>query len=227
MFQYCTNVLVSDVDCGECLNNCEHAPNLLGSSCVDGSCQCPAGSTPCGDVCCPPEAVCANGVCQCPSGNCDCSGFSFPFLTCDGQCVNFVSDPLNCGGCGRVCPEGICVRQRCEPCAEGLTACGPTCVDLSADPANCGACGTVCAENVACIDGRCANATGGSGEPPVVPTPGATDGTITLPNTGAGVGSRSDGHSVGPLVGGGLAILAAAGARLRSRLRTGRNADQR
>jgi endoglucanase len=38
---------------------------------------------------------------------------------CDGQCLNILSDPLNCGGCGRTCTNGAsCVNASCV-CSEG------------------------------------------------------------------------------------------------------------
>ena len=78
-------------------------------------------------------------------------------LNCDGTCVYYLTDPLNCGACGNICPsgqscsEGACVAQ----CPAGTTLCGGTCVDLLSDPLNCGGCGNACGDNQICTGGAC------------------------------------------------------------------------
>jgi hypothetical protein len=78
-------------------------------------------------------------------------------LNCDGTCVYYLTDPLNCGACGNICgagtscSEGVCVSQ----CPIGTTLCGGTCVDLLSDPNNCGGCGNVCGDNQICTSGAC------------------------------------------------------------------------
>ncbi|HEV8375604.1 MAG TPA: hypothetical protein VGR38_05140 [Candidatus Polarisedimenticolia bacterium] len=78
-------------------------------------------------------------------------------LNCDGSCVYYLTDPLNCGACGNQCAagsacyDGVCVAA----CPAGTTLCGETCVDLLNDPLNCGACGNACGDNQICTSGAC------------------------------------------------------------------------
>jgi hypothetical protein len=48
---------------------------------------------------------CINGTCSCaPETN-----------RCGNQCVDVLTDPTNCGGCGRACNPGqICVNGACQ-----------------------------------------------------------------------------------------------------------------
>lgn len=112
--------------------------------------------------------------------------------TCDGECVDLMSDLENCGTCGNSCVpaavginciEGVCVRISCP--AALPTYCGTlgeedpnyvdNCADLETDPNNCGACGNVCASGV-CDDGVCAPDAGGD----------SGGGVGSLPSTGSG-----------------------------------------
>lgn len=36
------------------------------------------------------------------------------YVACQHQCVRVYDDPLNCGGCGIVCPSGVCTAGVCE-----------------------------------------------------------------------------------------------------------------
>ena len=85
---------------------------------------------------------------------------------CDGSCVELMSDPDNCGGCGNQCPPTAgCIDGQCEaPCQDGGgSLCGATCVDLSSDQNNCGMCGNACVGLQLCVGGSCEDAQGGSG----------------------------------------------------------------
>ena len=88
---------------------------------------------------------------------------------CGGVCVDVLSDPYNCGGCGGVCGLGwSCINAVClgeappagvslvDCAAQGLIDCGGFCTDLSVDSANCGACGNSCALGGYCTGGVCA-----------------------------------------------------------------------
>lgn len=104
---------------------------------------------------CGSDAPCASGAC------------------CNGRCVDWLSDPQNCGGCGIVCSTGQCVRgdmgnPHCtcsatdggactstfEPTcnADQLCSCGPSsngvCNSLNAD--SCGPRGCTCGGGAAC-----------------------------------------------------------------------------
>jgi hypothetical protein len=77
-------------------------------------------------------------------------------------CVNTMTDPANCGMCGKSCNGQACNAGVCG-CAAGQTACpagSGVCKDLMSDNANCGACGAPCAAGQACSSGKCS--TGGS-----------------------------------------------------------------
>jgi hypothetical protein len=138
---------------------------------------CPTGTTDCGGVCLDLQNdinncgacgnVCPEGqpgfVRGCAEGNCffmrerACAeGLS----SCNGVCVDRLTDPANCGLCGNVCAAGeICFGGQCareHRCDAGLTNCSDVCVDLLIDPANCGVCGHVCAAGEICFGGQCA-----------------------------------------------------------------------
>jgi len=103
----CNRPLQADEDCCNCIprkrgspQNCagDCRPCPSGRTCVNGSCQCPAGTRDCGDgYCCPNARECCNGTC-CPSG--------MGMKCCNNKCVNTYNDVNNCGGCGQKCPQG-------------------------------------------------------------------------------------------------------------------------
>lgn len=80
-----------------------------------------------------------------------------PFETaeCDGECIDVVGDPDNCGGCGIVCDgDDPCSRGSCG-CSEGYTGCDREyCAYLETDESNCGGCGVECSGGEACT-GTC------------------------------------------------------------------------
>ncbi|KAH6557102.1 hypothetical protein KP509_1Z134600 [Ceratopteris richardii] len=59
---------------------------------------------------------------------------------CRGRCRNVHNDAMNCGACGRFCPQGYAY-------------CAGSCVDLSRDHGNCGKCGNVCPSGLTCQRG--------------------------------------------------------------------------
>lgn len=105
--------------------------------------------------------------CICPPGQTFCAMYAVepPW----GVCADFTSDPNNCGGCGRVCPEatdrsrgsceyGVCKRECGARWADCNGNVDDDCeVDISSDPLNCGGCGVACdaAAGQACAGGRC------------------------------------------------------------------------
>ncbi len=78
-------------------------------------------------------------------------------LNCSGTCVDYLTDPNNCGGCGVACGTGqICDTGTCvSTCPLGQTLCGAECVDLTSDPLNCGGCGIACGTNQICTNSTC------------------------------------------------------------------------
>lgn len=80
------------------------------------------------------------------------------FASCNGLCVNVLSDATNCGACGVACAAGeVCDLGGCAlNCAGGSTKCGNACVDVQNDPAHCGNCDTTCAAGEVCDNGTCA-----------------------------------------------------------------------
>ena len=83
----CADLRFDDSNCGACGAACAD-----GGRCVDRGClpvDCPAAGR---------GAGCAIAS----------DGGSSHGLCCDGKCVDFSSDPLNCGGCGVDCASGIC-----------------------------------------------------------------------------------------------------------------------
>ena len=88
----------------------------------------------------PPE----DEVCPCRSGQ----------ERCGDVCVSprsaYRNDPANCGGCGVVCPNGICGNGACLECATAGDCASP------ADPCQVAAClGGTCANSpVACVTGE-------------------------------------------------------------------------
>lgn len=68
--------------------------------------------------------------------------------TTSGACVNIDNDPLNCGGCGKVCEranaDARCANQQCQyNCHAGTHDCGGVCVSDS-DLSQCGPTCTKC-----------------------------------------------------------------------------------
>lgn len=96
-------------------------------------------------------------------GVCNGSGRS---LICNGFCTDVLSDPNNCGTCGRICnasetcSNGWCVSTA-TVCSLGQTACGSQCVDTKSDRNNCGVCFKVCPQAQICVDSSCVCPGGG------------------------------------------------------------------
>lgn len=78
--------------------------------------------------------------------------------TCDGECVDLMSDDDHCGSCKNSCtaPE-VCSGGSCQsPCTDGFTNCDGTCVDLETDEGHCGDCtDAACASGELCEGGAC------------------------------------------------------------------------
>jgi hypothetical protein len=174
----CVVLSTDPLNCGACGNVCT-LPNAT-EACVAGACliaACDAGfancnaitsdgceanlqtSTAncgaCGKLCNLPNAssTCTSGLCMigsCSTGWADCDG-----LAATGCEVNTVSDPANCGGCGKACslPNALegCEAGNCTivSCTNGFGDCDQVItngceMNLFSSASNCGTCGTVC-----------------------------------------------------------------------------------
>lgn len=92
---------------------------------------------------------CRGGQCLCPDGQASC------ISTNGTTCLDILSDPNNCGACGRVCGNGgSCVGGACQ-CAGRFNLCLGVCVDLLTDAQSCGACGRRCGTGQSCSEGEC------------------------------------------------------------------------
>jgi formylglycine-generating enzyme required for sulfatase activity len=79
-------------------------------------------------------------------------------FSCNGRCVDTLTDPENCGGCDVVCDPR---SETCEAgaCAlrEGFGRCGGGVINLETDRENCGGCDVVCdPRSETCEAGACA-----------------------------------------------------------------------
>ena len=179
---FCTDPETDVHNCGLCGNDCTLRAGVDGSrvTCAAGRCvftgACLPGRANCSgnpdDGC---EAVvttaarcgsCTN-TCRDPTPNCGMmagapggyactSGCVAPAnQRCGSSCVNTMTDPLNCGACGTVCPSGLrgtpaCAMGRCTlTCIANYGDCDgiPTngCETIvSSNVSNCGMCGNVC-----------------------------------------------------------------------------------
>ncbi|MBW2527599.1 MAG: hypothetical protein JRI23_25685 [Deltaproteobacteria bacterium] len=109
------------------------------------------GSPPVAEAC---DEDSATPVCL--EGTCAADGGDF-FEEAGGACVNFETDPFNCGAAGNVCPPGeVCTDGTCaSSCEGGETDCSGSCVNLMASTAHCGECGNVCEADELCSQGMC------------------------------------------------------------------------
>lgn len=114
---------------------------------------------------CRPEEICVAGKCQPASENCwwPCDPLRGELCCGHGACVDYLSDPHNCGSCGMQCDAGeACVGGHCQ-CAGPTARCGDECFDLGFDNDHCGACGHECSviAGERCVYGECLQ--GGTG----------------------------------------------------------------
>ncbi len=117
-------------NCGACGNKClVYKPLRMTSRCVNGAC----------------ELECMNDPFR-PTDRRNCNG-----EVDDGCEVDVLTDPENCGACGKACGAGQpCIKGKCG-CPANQIACpsgpGPNdvrCVDPKTDDENCGGCGVIC-----------------------------------------------------------------------------------
>jgi hypothetical protein len=139
--------------------------------------------------CCPADQVCTFQGCCNPAQACGtlcCPGMQ---ICCGGVCKDKNTDPINCGGCGIVCPappnsSPVCANGTCDfacnsgfnrcgsgccpmqqaccagtCCPPGQSCCGGVCKDTNSDPNNCGISCKVCPPGPANSTPICANGT--------------------------------------------------------------------
>ncbi len=143
-------------------------------------------------------------------------------LLCNGKCVDFISDAVNCGGCGVTCPTpqggtAQCINGLCGgSCPAPSQICGvrpdagslaALCTDVTRDPVNCGACGNVCLAQQTCNAGVCTSCPAGQLQCPISGSPGQTQCKAVLSdnancggcgNACTGTSSCQDGACVAP-----------------------------
>jgi hypothetical protein len=166
----CADLKTDPMNCGKCNTMCP-----MGATCVQGSCQCPAGQTKCGANCVDTKTdiancgkcgtICGNdagapmggGMWQCMNGACV-VGCPMGKTNCSDACVDTQTDMDNCGMCGNPCDPML------ETCSSGLCCkmnekvCNGMCIDVKGDAKNCGMCGNVCPmNNPVCSNGMCTN----------------------------------------------------------------------
>lgn len=163
----CVDVSVDPAHCGACDVDCDAMPNVRGpASCAAGQCiphTCEPGwgicaprsfecttpiSTPerCGacDHTCPPEVPLCERVEEDGMVSFRCARACAIGELCDGACVDTMSSPFHCGGCGLICPSpqdavatcalGVCGLE----CNEGFHLCGGDRCVTGDDVATCG-----------------------------------------------------------------------------------------
>jgi hypothetical protein len=172
-----TDLGTDPANCGGCGQTCR-APKNSSATCIEGRCGivCDPGYTQCGEICvdllnnalhcgacetpCPDGKVCREAGCRCDEGGCPpdfvqdpetCACVCREGLTrCGEGCVDLLTDPDHCGGCGAICASGECINGACS-CA------GPTFGCAAPDECCSGTCceGVCCGAGEACGKGRC------------------------------------------------------------------------
>jgi hypothetical protein len=128
--------------CGKTGAKCsKNKPCCKGLKCCKGKC--------CGEMCCAGKCCGANKTCV--SKKCVCLP---PFETCNGRCVDTMTDRHNCGRCGIDCPSGsVCCGGIC--CLSGEACCNGRCTDTMMDLGHCGSCVNSCITKCNCGSDNC------------------------------------------------------------------------
>jgi hypothetical protein len=107
----CTNLNASTAHCGGCNRFCP-----TGAACVNGVCQCPAGTRPCGGQCWPNAQLCCQNA-GCPPASTDC---------CPG-CADFMTVPP---GAGWAAWRQTNPGQKWATCPGATFTCNPSLVTI-------------------------------------------------------------------------------------------------
>jgi len=122
-------------------------------------------------ACEPGKADRCNGTCAC-GGNPPCTGDD---ICCGGVCIDPLTDPANCGGCGNDCDEQVvnvsaarCVEGTCDyaGCAAGYLDCNDNRSDgceTEMSTTRCGECDTNCEDILQNTEGITCEARGAGG----------------------------------------------------------------
>ena len=147
----CVDLATDEDNCGACDDPCSSGQFCCGSTCVAGN-----DRNNCGDACstCGGDQLCCGGSCtdrtttQCSSCTSGCAGGECCVDESMGMCIDTNTDPMNCGGCGDVCPAG-------QGCRNGscCTMCAGSCVNTNTSASHCGGCNRFCA--LGCCGGSC------------------------------------------------------------------------
>ncbi len=131
------------IRCAPSFDNCDgNAANGCETALSSDVANCSA----CGRAC-----TTRNGTPACTTGTCTIARCNTGYDNCNGDPLDgcetaLLTDPRNCGGCGRpcatgqVCSSGVCVTS----CPTGQALCAGACVDTQTSPSHCGACGNTC-----------------------------------------------------------------------------------
>ena len=143
-----------DTECQPCescfRNNCSALACNNPTTCSTGGCdpatphQCVTPAPQNEGAPCATDSVCSNGEC-CPIGT----------TNCGAGCVDFQTDPNNCGTCGNTC-------------GADETCCSGECLDSLTDTQHCGNCGNSCGASQSCQNGQCVAAPAPPAPPPPI-----------------------------------------------------------
>ena len=97
------------------------------------------------------------GACACPATK---STQCYNAALARNECVDSLSNPGHCGGCGNKCPAGVACKGGICQCPAGSLFCkgssgqSGVCTNIGDDPKHCGSCAKVCATGK-CVAGQC------------------------------------------------------------------------
>jgi len=128
----CKNLQADDQNCSACGMLCTAPTDPADTRWICGANVTPANT----------KWTCATAACnlQCKPGFGDCN----KDFCGDGCEKSLLTDPENCGACGKKCESWqACVMGACL-CPSGTELCDGECIDFNKDPNNCGGCGNKC-----------------------------------------------------------------------------------